>query len=283
VSALLVLGACSGSTGDDDDSAGGAATAADDGRLGAGGGADTDGTANAVPVDLATARPPDGARSLISTADLALEAGDPEVATARATTIARDAGGHLFSQQASFGDDASLEAVYKVPPPAFDAVLDAFAELGEVTSRNVGTEDVTGQVVDLEARLASARTSVDRLRELLASSGSVGDLLSVEQALAQREAEAESLAARLTALRARVDLATITLHVAQVAPANTSEVSDDIPGFLAGLKTGAAAFGNSVLVVATILGFALPFLPLLLVVGFATWYVTRRRRPAVTT
>jgi hypothetical protein len=280
VGAFLVLAARSGSTGDDDDSAGGAATAADDAAGESGSGADTDAIApaNAVPVDLATARPPDGARSVISTADLSLEAGDPEAATESATMIAREAGGHLFSQHASFGDDASLEAVYKVPPGSFDAVLDAFAELGEVTSRNVGTEDVTGHVVDLEARLATARTSVERLRELLASSGNVGDLLSVEQALAQREGEAESLAAQLAALRARVDLATITLHVAEVVPATSSEISDDIPGFLAGLKTGAAAFGNSLLVVATVLGFALPFLPIVLVVGLATWYITRRRR-----
>ena len=76
--------------------------------------------------------------------------------------------------------------MYKVPPAAFDATIDVFAELGDVKMRDVDTEDVTGAVVDLEARLASARTSVDRLRELLTTSGGVNDLLAVEQTLAQR-------------------------------------------------------------------------------------------------
>ena len=168
--------------------------------------------------------------------------------------------------------------MYKVPPAAFDATIDAFAEIGDVKTRAVDTEDVTGAVVDLEARLASVRTSVDRLRELLTTSGGVNDLLAVEQTLAQREAEAESLAAQLGALRARVDLATITLHVTKIPPAAAADVSNDIPGFLRGLDTGAAAFGNTVLVIATALGFALPFLAVALLAAIPFWYFTRRRR-----
>jgi hypothetical protein len=279
---MLALGACSQAG----DGGGDAATAADGGEEPAAAGAGEGGSgvsASPPPVDLAATRTPEQAQAIISTAAIHLDTRAPEAAAARATAIVRDAGGHLFSQQAALGDEASVQVVYKVPPERFDAVLDAFGELGEVTSRTVDTEDVTGQVVDLEARLASTRTSVDRLRELLASSGGVSDLLAVEQALAQREAEAESLAAQLTALRARVDLATITLEIGQTAAAATAEVSDDIPGFLTGLRSGAAAFGNAVLVVVTVVGFVLPFLALAVVVGGPVWYVSRRRRPAAGT
>jgi len=44
------------------------------------------------------------------------------------------------------------------------------------------------RVVDLDARLQAAQTSADRLRELLANSGGVGDLLNVESQLTTREA-----------------------------------------------------------------------------------------------
>jgi hypothetical protein len=270
---VLVMAACSaGSDGDSADSASGGSASESRAPEAA-----TDDAAAPV-VDLATARAPERAQEVISTADLRIEAKNPETATAQATEIARGTGGYLFSQQATLGDDASVEAVYKVPPAAFDATIDAFAEIGDVKTRDVDTEDVTGSVVALEARLASARTSVDRLRELLTTSGSVNDLLAVEQTLAQREAEAESLAAQLGALRSRVDLATITLHVATIPPAAAAEVSNDIPGFLRGLDTGAAAFGNTVLVVATALGFALPFLAVALLAAIPFWYFTRRRR-----
>jgi len=272
---VAMLAGCSGS---DDDDAGSSADAA-----GGGSEAATDGDATqatSVAVDLANTRAPERARDVISTAELTIEAADPEDAAARATVVARDAGGHLFSQEAALADDTEVRAVYKVPPDRFDAVVTALSALGEVQTRVIDTEDVTGQVVDLEARLATARTSVERLRELLTSSGNVGDLLAVEQSLAQREAEMESLAAQLAARRARVDLATISLHVVKAVSASASEVSDDIPGFLAGLRTGAAAFGNSVLVVVTALGFTLPFLALGLVVGLPLWVLTRRRRTA---
>ena len=77
---------------------------------------------------------------------------------------------------------------------------------------------------------------------------------------------------------ARVDLATITLHVTTIPPAAAADVSNDIPGFLRGLDTGAAAFGNTVLVIATALGFALPFLAVALLAAIPFWYFTRRRR-----
>jgi len=276
---LLVLGACSaGSSGDTRDTASsaGAATAAD-----AGAAAVPEGGERTSPVvDLATARAPERAQEVISTADLRLDAKDPEAATSRATEIARDAGGYLFSQNATLSDDASVEAVYKVPPEQFDTTLDAFAKLGDVASRTVDTEDVTGTVVDLEARLVSARTSVERLRELMNSSGGVDDLLAVEQSLSEREAEMESLAAQLGALRARVDLATITVHVSETKPAGRAEVSDGIPGFFSGFDTGAAAFGNTLLVIVTAFGFALPFVVVFVVVLAPLWYFTRRRRVA---
>ena len=103
---VLVMAACSaGSNGDSADSTSGDSAsesvapepAPDD--------------AAASVVDLATARAPERAQEMISTADLRVEAKDPEAATAQATEIARGAGGYLFSQQATLGDDASIAAV----------------------------------------------------------------------------------------------------------------------------------------------------------------------------
>jgi hypothetical protein len=274
--ALLLLGACSESSRDDDaDASSGDATATEDLGTGGSGG---DASPASVDLDFAAARAPERARQVISTAELTLRATDPDAATTRASVIARDAGGYLFSQNAELGDDESVEAVYKVPPDHFDSVVAAMSELGEVEHRNVDTEDVTGEVVDLEARLASARTSVERLRELLGTSGGVADLLAVEQALAQREGEMEALAAQLAALRARVDLATITLRITTLPGSADTEVGDDIPGFVAGLRTGGAAFGNTVLIAATALGFAAPFLAVALLLGVPAWVFSRRRR-----
>lgn len=280
VAALVLLGAgaCDGSDGDDasrgalpspepsfapaDDSGGSAE--------GAGGGSGE--------IDLATAVRP-GDREIIYTADMEIGAKDVESASEKARDVVTAADGFLFAATESDLDaeHPSVSLTFKVPPDAFDDVLDSLAELGEVTDRTVNADDVTGQVVDLEARLDAARTSADRLRELLAQSGNVADLLSVERELAAREAQVESLAGQLAALRDQVDLATITLQI--VEPSDTTpEVSDDIPGFVEGLKSGATAFVNVVLILATVLGFALPFLGVAALLALPVLLVVRRRR-----
>ena len=103
--------------------------------------------------------------------------------------------------------------MFKVVPARFNDVVRGLGGLGKLVHRQIGTQDVTGQVVDLGARLTAAQTSAARLQQLLASSGSVADLLSVEQQLTTRDGEVDSLSGELDALRAQVDLATITLDV----------------------------------------------------------------------
>lgn len=230
------------------------------------------------PVDLASARRAD-AREVIYTAYMEVGAVDVERAARRAHDVVAEAGGYLFSASEQGLDDEhpSVTLTFKVPPDSYETVLDSFGELGRVAERRVDTEDVTGQVVDLDARLDAATTSADRLRELLAETGNVGDLLNVERELAAREAQVESLTGQLAALREQIDLATITLHV--VKPSETTPaVSDDIPGFIEGAKTGTAAFVNVLLVIATAVGFSLPFLALAVVVGGPILLVVRRRR-----
>src|SRR4051812_129454 len=231
-------------------------------------------------IDLTQAQRP--RQEVIHTAEVALQAKDVDGALRKATEVVAQAGGALFSSEAALGDPDSrhVQAVFKVPPEQFDRVMRALASVGRVTSSRTSTEDVTGQVVDLDARLAAARTGVARLRELLAKSGNVPDLLQVEHALAQREADAESLAGQLAALRSRVDQATITVDVSPAPVAAKATPSHHIPGFLAGLRTGVAAFVNTVLVGATGLGFALPFLVVLALFGIPALRIARRRRTA---
>lgn len=222
-------------------------------------------------------------RSVIRTAELEIQAVDVGVAARAVVDVAERAGGFLADEQSTLGDDPSASIVLKVLPERFTAALDALAELGEVTAKRVGSDDVTEVVVDLEGRLAAARASVDRLRELLGEAGDVSQVVAVESELARREGEVESLAGQLRALESQVDLATITLQLTEPASGASPAVSEDIPGFLAGLRTGWVAFVNVLGGVATVAGFALPFAALAVVLGLPAlwWHRRRRTAPAV--
>jgi hypothetical protein len=277
----LGVGACSGN--DDDASVGltddaggteGDALAAGDTESGAGARDET----TATTVALASAKPPGGRQEIVYTGEISLRVRDVERALADATRSVEAAGGSLFRQRSDLDGRRAVTAVFKVPPERFTAVLDALGELGTVRQRQVDASDVTGQVVDLEARAAAARTSVERLRALLAESGTVGDLLTVERELATREGQLESLDGQLAALRDRVERATVTVRFnAPARPA--ADEPRDLPGFLRGLSAGAGAFRDMVVIGGGALGFALPFLALAAVAALPV-IVRRRQRHA---
>jgi hypothetical protein len=233
-------------------------------------------------VDLAVAKRPGGDRRIISTAQLSLQARDIDQAVQRATTLVVAAQGYVFSESASLATGQHAHVVFKVVPGDFNDVVQAIGKLGRLTQRQIATEDVTGQVVDLNARLAAAQTSADRLRQLLAASGGVSDLLSVEQQLTTRDGQVDSLSGELATLRAQVDMATITLDVSPVTKRPAAVVSHhEQPGFARGLRAGATAFANTARVVEAAFGVLLPFAPIGLLL-LAGWWIARRRGTTAT-
>jgi hypothetical protein len=232
-------------------------------------------------IDLAVAKRPASDRQVISTAQLDLQARNIDAAVTRATALVVDAGGYVFSESASLTSAQHAHVVFKVPPGRFADVLARAGRLGTLVHRQIGTQDVTGQVVDLGARLQAAQTSAERLRQLLANSAGVSDLLDVENQLTQREGQVDSLAGELGALRARIDMATITLDVSPTAQKAVAQPRAAGPGFMRGLRAGSRAFAGTARIVEAAAGIVLPFLPLVLL-ALAGWWVARRRKPAST-
>ena len=231
-------------------------------------------------VDLAVAKRPASDRQVISTAQLDMQVRNLDDTINRATTVVVDGGGYVFSESASLTSAQHAHVVFKVPPERFADVLARIGRLGTLVHRNIGTQDVTGRVVDLDSRLQAAQTSAERLRELLANSGGVGDLLNVENQLTTREGQVDTIAGELAALRAQVDMATVTLdlsplpkHAAAAAPPKPR------PGFARGLHAGSHAFAETARVTEATVGVLLPFLPIALLV-LAGWWLARRRGAA---
>lgn len=218
-------------------------------------------------------------RSVIRTATLRLGTDEVEDTAGEALDVVEAAGGFLASSSTDLAGESSATLVYRVPPDAFVDVLDAFAGLGDLEQRDVGSQDVTSQVVDLEGRLAAVRASVERLRGLIADAADVPQIVAIEGELATREAELESLTGQLRALRSQTDLATVTLELREPAAV---AISDDVPGFVPGLRTGVVAFVNVANATLTAVGFLLPFAAVLAPLA-ATLVWRRRRRPVPAT
>src|SRR6185295_6799852 len=86
-------------------------------------------------------------------------------------------------------DDRSSSAsfVIKLPPEQVEAAVADLDSIGISRTASQGTEDVTSQVVDIDARLVTAQASLDRVRKLLENATDLGQILSLESQLTERE------------------------------------------------------------------------------------------------
>ncbi|MBV0894632.1 DUF4349 domain-containing protein [Microbacterium sp. NC79] len=226
---------------------------------------------------------------VITSASISLTVADIEKAVADVTTVTTALSGYVASQNVGsngYGyefDPAKASApttptygwiTVRIPEASVNDALTQLEAIGTVTATTIDRYDVTQQSVDLKARVSSLEASVARLEELMKQSGSVGDLITAEAALSQRQAELESLQQQLDSLTDQVAMSTISVDLR----AESAPVDADPNGFGDGLLAGwnglVAAFNGIIIA----LGFALPWLAVLGVIGLVIWLVVRARR-----
>ncbi|CAN5632173.1 hypothetical protein BH10ACT1_BH10ACT1_34550 [soil metagenome] len=268
--AAVSLAGCGGDDGDSSSKSSGGGSGAPAKTEAAGGDAKAAVDASAPVAD----------RDITYTAALVVRVADAEKASDEGTALAGSAKGYVAGQQADLQGQQQSTLTIRVPSSAFRQVLDQLADLGVVQDKSIDSTDVTDQVVDLSGRLESQQASAARLRTLLGSAATAGDLVTIEQELSKRESEIESLEGKLRVLDDQFSLATITVRFTEKAEPKPDHDDDGAPGFVDALKAGGGtllAIGRGLVV---FLGFVLPFLPLVGLgwFGFRAW---RRRHPRV--
>lgn len=173
------------------------------------------GTAQAATT--ATAVPQAQPRKLIRRLDLALVVRDTEGTANQLQSLAASMGGYISDLNASRGLDAlRYEITLRVPVERLDAAREAIRRMAlRVEHEQMSTEDVTGQFVDLEARLRSLRATEDELRELLAESRErarkVSEVMEIYTNLTEVRTQIEQIQGQLNQLQGQVSFSTIHL------------------------------------------------------------------------
>jgi hypothetical protein len=206
-------------------------------------------------------------RAVIYTGSVTVGVSDVDRAADAVAALATGAGGYLGGDQRTRDDRRSrAQLVLRVPAARFASVVDSLAKLGTEVGRSISTQDVTDQVVDLDARISTGQASVDRVRALLARAQNIGEIVSLESEMSRREADLESLKARKRKLSDLTELSTIT--VVLQGPDAMSDKNQPQNGFLVGLKGSWRAFVASLQALLTVIGAALPWL---LALGIPAW------------
>jgi hypothetical protein len=200
---LLSLTACSG--GSDGDSPE-AATAMDGGAAGGSAG-DMAESAPEVPADAAGAAKDAGAarnvvdlttqQALIKTGAVSLRSADVGTTRYDVQVLVDEQGGQVADDKTETdksGEPLRARMVLRVPVDSFEDVMNALGSMETLASTSTSSEDVTTQLIDVEARIKAQQASVERVRQLLAQARSIRDIMAIESELAQRQAELDSLA-----------------------------------------------------------------------------------------
>ena len=167
--------------------------------------------------------------------------------------------------------------VLRVPVDAFDEVMDALAKLDTLASTTTSSEDVTTQLIDVEARIKVQQASVQRVRQLLARAATIRDIMAIENELANRQAQLDSLLQQQAYLTDQTSMSTVKVSIER-KPDGRSVAARDDDGFLAGLAAGWKGLRTTVVAVATVVGAVLPFAVVALLVGVPAWLLVRRTR-----
>ena len=158
-----------------------------------------------------------GQRHVIRKASIELTTDDVSKAFHKAQLIVNEGLGEFVQESAmtGSGETAQADLTIRVAAGRLSQVLQALRELGEVQSEHRGGQDVTTQVVDVEARLRNERRVETELLDLFdkRKDAPLSEVLQLRAKLGEVRREIERLTAQRDRLSRLVSLATVLVFI----------------------------------------------------------------------
>ncbi len=169
-------------------------------------------------------------RQVIFRASMDVTVDDPMAAAARVEDLVVAVSGYIDRSEG--GSDERVEMTLRVPSASLDDVMDGIRPLGEVERETLSSTDVTGRMIDLEARIQSLAAVRDRLRSYIDRATTVAEVIQIEHELTRVQTEIERLTAELERMRGHVAMSEIAVSLDR----------EHTPGPLAAAGKGVAWF-----------------------------------------
>jgi hypothetical protein len=290
---VVIMAACSGAA-----TAGPAGGASLDSTFGGSGGTAVDqaGAASiAAPAPVPAASAGDGKvtdptagspeTDIVRTGSISIEVPkiDPALDAVRAAIVGL--GGYVSdSNQSNTTDQASASVTYRVPVARWQDALDAVQKIAtKVDAAKSNAVEVTGQVLDLGARIDNLQTTERALQTIMGQASKISDILAVENQLSDVQGQIEQLTTEQAHLKDQAALATLSVDYALPPTEAVVQASrgwdpgaqlDQASAALIGIGQALASVGIWLVVV------GLPIAIVVLLIGGLAWFVARRVRRA---
>jgi hypothetical protein len=213
-------------------------------------------------------------RKIIFNASLSLDVIDAEKAFSDCEILVAKYGGFVAESSLQKSDTQVVAAAtLRVPADKATQLMNDLAGLGTVTSRSSGSEDVTSQYIDIQARLKVLRAEEEQLVGFLKKATNIEDMLAVQEQLRTVRTQIEQYEGQQRYMDNATSLATVTAQLTQ-----TTETFVAPRGFGSAFVQSLARFGHGLAAFWTWFGGSVVFLVFygLLIWGLA-WIVLRLR------
>lgn len=214
---------------------------------------------------------------IVRTGSMQLEVADVPAALLTARDGIRAMGGYIGASATETIDDRPVaNNTYRVPVDRWEDALDLMRAIAgdaqKVLNERTQAVEVTGAIVDLEARIRNLRASEVALQEISSRAARVTDVLEVQAQLTSVRGQIEQLTAQLTQLDDQASYA--TLDVTFSTPVVAVQVATERwePAVVVDEATASLVDILQALTTAGI-WFAIVWLPLLLVLGIFVFVV----------
>jgi Domain of unknown function (DUF4349) len=223
---------------------------------------------------------------IIKTGNLVLQVTGIDAALASATHQVDALGGYVSgSDRSGDGDSAQASITFRIPAARWDEALTGLRGIAtKVLGEQSKTEDVTGQVVDLGARIKNLQATEQALQAIMNRATQIKDVLAVQDELTTVRGQIEEMQTQQSGLQEQAAYSTLTVTLSlKPDPVQTSQQQfdpksqvDQASASLVGVLQGLATAG---------IWFAIVWLPILLALGILAWigFIVARRVRRMTT
>lgn len=152
-------------------------------------------------------------RKLIKNGDLSFETADVKQTKAAVEAICKELNAYIATEnQNNYEERLQYNQTIRVPANRFDLLIQRLEPHAlKIESKNINTQDVTEEFIDVEARLKTKKELESRYREILKQAKSVQDIISIESQIANVRSEIESMEGRLNYLKNQVGFSTLNV------------------------------------------------------------------------
>lgn len=217
---------------------------------------------------------------IVRTASLELEASDITVSLREARIRMTDLGGYVSGSDAyDQGESRWAMVTYRVPVVRFAEAIDALRGLADrVVRESTQSVEVTGSVMDLDARIVNLRASEAALAEIMGRAGRIDDVLAVQMRLEDVRGQIEQLEAQRAHLADQAALSTVTVSwTTPVAAVSVAREGWDLAREIdAALAQTVQALQGAVSLAVWLIVVVLPLLGVPLLLALAVLLVRRR-------